>query len=511
MGAADRAIEFFEKFLRLPDLKDEAGEPRPFLLSPWQAFIIGSLFGWKRANGYRRFRYAYIETGKGSGKSPLLAGIGLFGLVMDGEQSAEIYSAAVSREQAQIVYRDAENMVAASPELKKRVFQSVNNLVYKSTRSWLRPLSSEHRGLDGKRPHMGLIDELHEHPSPLVVTKIRAGAKGRKQPLFVEITNSGYDRTSICFQHHEQGRRILEGTIDNDSTFAYICALDEGDDPLNDPTCWIKTNPNLGVSIQPDYLAEQVQIAKSVPAEMNTVLRLNFCVWTQTHSRFFDMKDWHACDSVIEDDELVGVPCYAAFDLGQSDDLSAEARIWLLDDGRVAVRMRYWTPESAVETFKNRPYEEWQRAGVLEVTDGNITDFDVVEEAIGDDCLAAGAIECRYDKRFAQQMALHLQGRGITMVDQPQGFQLNEALRFLSDIVVERRLCHGGDPILGWMAANTVVKHGRHGEIRPDKEKAPDKIDGIVALVMAIAGAISQAGPEESIYERSEGFVTIGE
>lgn len=509
-SAATRIIDFFEKFLRLPDVLDEDGTPRPFLLSPWQAFICGSLFGWKRANGYRRFRYAYIETGKGSGKSPLAAGMGLYGLLMDGEAAAEIYAAAVTLKQAKVLFQDAERMVEVSPELKKRIFASVNNLAYQKTMSFFRPVSSEHRALDGPRPHMGFLDEVHEHPTPLVITKIRAGAKGRKQPLFVEITNSGYDRTSICFQHHEQARRVLEGTIEGDSLFAYVCTLDEGDDPLVDRTCWPKTNPGLGVTIQEDYLEEQVAIAKAVPAEMNTVLRLNFCVWTQTHSRFFDMQDWHACNATVSDDELVGAPCYAALDLGESDDLSAFARVWLLDDGRVVARMRYWTPESALERFPNRPYAEWRRAGALEVTEGNITDFDQVEQAVGEDCLRDGVIECRYDKRFAQQMALHLQGLGINMVDQPQGFQLNEALRFFSDAVVEHRFCHGGDPVLGVMASNTVVRHGRHGEIRPDKEKAPEKIDGIVAVAMAIAGGISQA-PSESKYERETGLVTIGE
>lgn len=498
---ADVAIGFFETVLRLPDTADAHGDPLLFILQPWQAFIIGSLFGWVGRDDCRRFREAYIETGKGSGKTPLCAGIGLFGLVLDGEQAAEIYSAATTADQAKIMWRDAQRMVACSPELASLIQTHVNNLAYPATFSWFRPVSSEHRGLDGKRPHMGLMDEIHEHPSGIVVHKIRAGAKRRKNPLFVEITNAGFDRTSICWAHHEHSRKILEGVIEDDRWFAYVCALDEGDDPLADPACWVKTNPNLGVTPTQEYLARQVENARNIPAETNAVLRLNFCVWTQAITRFVDPGAWAACNALIPDAELEGRPCYAGLDLGETDDLSAFARVWLLEDGRLVVRMRYWLPAAALTKHPDRPYDQWQRAGLLDVTPGNITDFDQVEETVLALCQDSGVIELAYDKRFAQQMALHLQGAGVTCVDQPQGFYLNEAIRFWSAKMQAGQLCHGGDPILAWMADNAVTREGRNKDVRLDKEASKEKIDGLVAMTMACARPGLWTDPESAALE----------
>jgi phage terminase large subunit-like protein len=256
-------------------------------------------------------------------------------------------------------------MVDCSPELSTRVqksgIQQVHNLAFGM--GFFRPFSREQGAKSGTRPHMGLIDEVHEHPSPEIVNKMRAGAKGRTQALFVEITNSGYDRTSVCFQHHEHSKRVLQQAVADERWFAFVCALDEGDDPLTDPSCWPKPNPNLGVSIGREYLQDQVAAAKNIPAETNTVLRLNFCVWTQAVTRFFDLAQWQACAAHVTDQELEhAIACYGGLDLGQSDDLCAFAKVWLLEDGRVAVRMRYWLPRSALERFPNRPYDQWERS-----------------------------------------------------------------------------------------------------------------------------------------------------
>lgn len=507
--AANHVMDFFEQVLRLPDTKDEHGDPLPFLLTPWQAFVVGSLFGWRSPDGYRRFRDAYIEVGKGNGKSPMAAGIGLYGLMMDGENAAEIYSAATAREQAKILWDDAKRMIECSPDLSAVVHVSVGNLAYAPTYSYFRPLSSEHRQLDGKRPHMALLDEVHEHPNALVVNKLRAGAKGRKNFLAVEITNSGFDRTSVCWQHHEHSRKVLDGIVDDDRWFAFVAGLDEGDDPLADESCWLKANPNLGTSIQREYLLRQVENARNIPAETNTVLRLNFCVWTQSHARAFDMPKWHQCAALtFTDDDLVGVPGYGGLDLGQTDDFAAWVRVWDLGD-RVAVKCRFWLPQAALDKYPDRPYPEWQRAGLLEVTEGNTTDMDVIEQAVLDDARASGVHEIAFDKRFAQQMALHLQGHGLTMVDTPQGFALNEAIRRLSTLIAEVELAHQNHAILTWMADNTVIRTGRNREVRIDKDAAKEKIDGIAALVMALSRLIAQEPQSESVYD-TRGVYIIG-
>jgi phage terminase large subunit-like protein len=516
-AAADHIIDFFERVLWLADSGDEdevnriEGDPIPFTLTPANAFIVGSIFGWKKRNGYRRFRFAYIEMGKGNGKTPLAAGIGLYGLLMDGERAPEIYSIATGIEQARICWRDAERMVEVSPDLSDQIHTSNDNLAYAANYGWFRPISKEKRGKSGPRPHMGLFDELHEYADAVIVNKVRGGAKRRKQPLFVEITNSGFDRTSICWQHHEHAVKMLEGTAQDDRLFAYVCALDKGDQPFKDRRCWVKANPNLGVIIQEEYLEIQIQNAQNIPSEKNDVLRYNFCVWTQAKEGLFDMAKWHLCNGDVSDDELVGVPCYGGIDLGQTDDFSAWAMLWDLPDERKVLRLKFWIPSAALQKYPNRPYAEWETAGILNIqANSECTDYDLIEEEILEDCRTFNVKEVAYDKKFAQQMALHLQGADIVMVDTPQGFALNEAIQLFEEWVVNGALMHGGNIILGWMAANTVVRHGPNKTRRLDKEASKEKIDGIVAAVMTAHRVVGNALPEgESAYADGHGVIVV--
>lgn len=486
--AADHAIGFIETWVRLPDTSDEDGNPKPFILQPWQAFIVGSIFGWRWVtSGHRRIRNIYVEIGKGNGKTPLWAAIGLYGLMMDGQKAPEIYAAANDRDQSMIMFRDAVRMVDASPELSKRIrktgIEHVTNLAYGL--GFFRPFSREQGAKSGTRPHMGLLDEVHEAPNADIINKVRAGTKGNQDALIGEITNSGTDKTSVCYQHHEHSRRILEQTVTDDRWFAYVCTLDEGDDPLEDESCWLKVNPNLGVSIHREYLQDQVSAAKNIPAETNTVLRLNFCVWTQAHSRFLPAGAWLRCEGEMSDEQLRGLECYAGLDLGQSDDFSAFVLIWLLGDGRIYVRPHFWIPSSAIER-PNRHYDEWQRSGALEVVDGEVTDYGHVQEAVRQLCVRHGVRELAYDRRFAEQMAQNLRGFGVEMVETPQGFQLTEALRKLSDLVISGDIVQDGNRVMAWMSDNLTIKPGRNGQMMLDKDKAADKIDGFAALTFVL-------------------------
>lgn len=498
-AAADHAITFIERWVNLPDVLDADGRPAPFRLQPWQAFIVGSLFGWRwRASGFRRFRNAFIEVGKGNGKTPLLAAIGLYGLMMDGQHAPEIYAAAADRDQAMIMFRDAVRMVDASPELQRRIkktgVEHVSNLAYGL--GFFRPFSREQGQKSGTRPHMGLLDELHEHPNGDTCAKIRAGAKGNEDALFPEITNSGFDRSSICWQHHEHSIRIVEGLVEDERWFAYVCALDPGDEPLADPACHIKANPNLGVSIQPSYLADQVSAARHIASETNTVLRLNFCVWTHAHTPAWDMPKWRDADPTWPDaDTLAASRCFGGLDLGQNDDFAAWARVWELPDDAIAIAVRFWIPRAALEKYHKRPYAEWIRDGLLELTEGDTTDLDLIEQAVIDDARASGVIEIAYDKRFAQQLALHLQGAGLAVVDTPQGFALNESIKSLSKAIADGRIRHGGNRLLAWQMDNTILRTGRNNEQRLAKEDSKDKIDGPSAIVMANARRIVQPEP----------------
>jgi phage terminase large subunit-like protein len=516
---AQRAIDFFAEVLFLPENTDAdddvsatvATDPLPFVLAPWQAFIVGSLFGWYTASGFRRFREAYIETSKGAGKTPLGAGIMLYLLVADGERGAQVFLAAVSREQAGYAWKDCRAMVQASPELLALFGADgfrANELIVPEDGSFLRPVSSEKRGLDGKRVHGALVDELHEQPTPIVVNKMRAGTKGRRNALIVKTTNSGFDRTSVCWYHHEYSRKVLDGTVGNETWFAYICGLDPCDAcvaagkwfPSDDcATCddwrtegphWLKANPNLGVSLSWQYVRERVEQAKGMPTEVSDVLRFNFCVWTQGASRAIDMGRWAGCLPVPSESELVGAECFGCLDLGETDDFTAWGPLWVLKDGRVAIRLHYFIPSDALEKYPNRPYPAWQRAGVLTVTDGPVTDYEKVRERIRAEYKALGMQSVFYDTKTARETAQILMGDGLDMVPMTQGFALSEAVRRMLALIISGQLCHGNEQVLTWMASNTVVIDGAKGEKRIDKQRSPEKIDGIAALVMGIEGAI---------------------
>ena len=298
---------------------------------------------------------------------------------------------------------------------------------------------------------------------------------------------------------------MLSQVITDDQVFAYVCALDgcvlhqaEGrqddcpdcDRPLTDENVWPKTNPLLPVTPTPEYLRRQVQNATNIPAETNAVLRLNFCTWTAAQSRAIDLQRWHACQPLPEAKALRGVPCFGCLDLGETDDLSAWGKVWPLDDGRIAAQLRYWLPQAALEKYPNRPYAEWQRSKLLTVTPGDVTDFTFVRAAIEDDCVQHGIRQVFYDARSARETAQMLQAKGIDCVPLLQGFALNEAIKRLLALVTSGHLCHGGDPILAWMASNVVLITGARGDKRLAKEKSPEKIDGIAALVMGIEGAL---------------------
>lgn len=526
---AQRVIDFFAQVLCLPEetaSEEDAGDEEPvdgspFILSPHQQFINGSLMGWYTTAGYRRFRDSYDEEAKGSGKTPNGAGLMVYLLVADGERGAQVYFAAVTKDQAKLAFADAEKMIQASPALRDVIKQTVNNFAVLETGSFLRAISSEKRGLDGKRVHGAHIDEEHEHPTNVVVSKMRRGTKGRRNALVHRTTNSGFDRTSICWHDHEYSRQVLEGVIADESWFAYICGLDPcakclaagKEFPSDDcPNCddwrtegphWLKACPNLGVSVSWQYYRELVKQAKGRPDAVSDLLRFNFCVWTQQVSRAISMPHWRGCQAPPADSELIGAPCFGGLDLGQSDDFSSWLRGWALEDDVLVVKCRFWLPESALKKYPHRPYGDWQRAGLLTVTEGNTTDYGLIESTIEVDCQKDGIREVAYDRRFAEQMAQNLMGRGIVMVNTGQGFQLNEAIRRKLELITEGKLAHGNNLILTWMAANYVVRHGNFNEMRPAKERAADKIDGQVALDMLIDRLVKQPkvqAPQYSMY-----------
>lgn len=477
-----RDLAFFETILLLDNAQ-------PFIPRDWQAFIVGSLFGWYRADGTRRFRTAYVETGKGSGKTPLAAGIGIKGLIADRTDAAEIYSAATDREQARICFLDAKRMVERSTELREVIETNVASLVYPKLGSSFRPVSSEHRGLDGKRVHMAILDELHEHPDALVADKMRAGTKKDPNALIFEITNSGYNRHSVCWQHRDYSRQVLEGSVKNDSWFAYVCALDEGDD-WQDEAVWPKVNPSLPDLPGYAYLREQVREAVGMPSKENIVKRLNFCIWTEQASRWIKAETWDANAGDVPDEELLGRTCFGGLDLSTTSDFTAFVLVFPMDDGRFAVRCWFWLPEDSPRKESSLA-RQWIDRKFVQTTPGNIVDYAWIRRVIVECSTKYRIQEIAFDRWNATHLVTELREEdGANMVEMGQGFaSMSAPSKEFERVHLAGNLLHGGHPVLTWMAGNVAAKQDPAGNIKPDKSASGDRIDGIVALIMALGRA----------------------
>lgn len=477
---ADFALSVFA-LLKLPS-------GGPFVLQPSQQFIVGSLFGWYLADGSRRFRTAYIEEGKGNGKTPMAAGIGIIGALE--RRAAEVYTAGVTRDQANYLLNDARQIIEASSALRSRFEIGAHNLAVTAMASYMRPVSSEARSLDQKRVHMALIDEIHEHETDLVVEKMRAGTKGDDSALILEITNSGYDRHSICWQHHQYSRQVLSGVVPNDSWFAYIAALDAGDS-WTDEAVWPKANPLLGVTVTHRYLREQVQEALDMPAKAALVQRLNFCIWNEASVGAIEMTRWDAEPCQRPGEFPAGAECWGGLDMSTTTDLSAWVLLREDEYGDLHVRARFWCPQEGIALRSRRdhvPYELWAREGWITPTPGNVVDYDRVREDISADAEELEVREAGYDRWNTTQLVTQLMSDGATMVPVGQGYaSLSAPTKEWLAKIAAGKVRHGGNPVLRWMAANLVAEQDAAGNIKPSKAKSTERIDGQAAAVIAMS------------------------
>ena len=485
-------------------------EGKPFILLPWQQFIIGSLFGWIGEDGFRRFRMAYIEAGKGTGKSPMLAGIGLYCLCADEEARAEVYAAAYKKDQAKVLFRDAVAMVELSPELSDHLSVAgkteKHNIADLSTGSFFRPISTEERGKgqSGPRPHCALLDEIHEHSTSAMVEFMRAGTKGRRQALICMITNSGSDRETVCYHYHDYAVKVADGTLKDDSFFGYCCALDKDDQPFEDESCWIKANPSLGTTFQPKYLRELVTQAKGMPSKQNLVLRLNFCVWTDAQNAWITKEIWDQCEARLDLERYRGRTCIAGLDLSGRRDLTALALAFQNDDGTVDAFLEFWTPG---ETLRERaesdlvPYDVWQREGYLHTTPGRTVDYEWVAQRFAQLAEQFDLHRVVYDRWRIEDLRMALEKEGVDLPLFPcgQGFKdMAPAVDGLEALIEGGKLHVDINPVLRWNVASVVMETDAAGNRKFTKRKATGRIDGVVALAMAVAG-LAVDGDEQTI------------
>lgn len=504
---AAHAIAFFEEVLHL---NGGDYEGKPFVLLGWQAFIVGSLYGWRRADtGTRRFQVAYVETGKGSGKSPLAAGVGLHGLTADGEARAEVYAAATKRDQAMILFRDAVAMYQQSPELLRRLHPSglgerTWNLGYPATGSFFRPISAD-QGQSGPRPHIALIDELHEHPTNHVIEMLRAGFKSRRQPLLFAITNSGHDMTSPCGQYHDYAIAVAAGRQFDDKFFAFVCGLDPGEDPIADETCWPKANPSLQEANLPgvDYLRQQVVEARGLPSKQALVRRLNFCEWTQAHSPWLSPEVWLPAKLAYAAEELQGRRVYAGLDLSSTTDLTALAfAVEPLREGEPWQLLAWaWLPEDGLAERERQdkvPYSQWVRDGHLLTTPGRAISRLHILRHLQSLAEHFEIVSLAYDRWRIADLKTLAEDQGVElppMAEFGQGFKdMTVAIESFETLLLNRQLVHNAHPVLTWCAANAVIVQDDAGNRKLSKAKATGRIDLVLAAVMAVGRAMADDG-----------------
>jgi phage terminase large subunit-like protein len=502
--SANHALRFFGF------LKHSKGEwaGKPFLLAGWQAFILLSLFGWKRADHSRRFRNAYVEVARKNGKSTLAAGIGLYMFVGDSEPGAEVYSAATKRDQAIIVHSEAVRMVKASAALSGRVKAFKNNLSIIGTASKYEPLGADTDGMDGLNVHCAIIDELHAHKRRDLYDVIETATGARREPLLFNITTAGYNRKTVCGELRERCIKTLEGVHPDDSQFAYMAELDPDDD-WADPTNWGKANPNLGITVKPESLEDGLRNALESLGYRNTFKRLRLDIWTEQYTKWITADTWKKNDhGALDLEDLAGRFCYGGLDLSSTTDLAAFVLAFPEDEaGHIRLIWNIWVPEdtAAARSRADRvPYVEAIDAGYMTGTPGNVVDYDYIRADVNRLAGLYDVREIAYDPWNATDLATKLAADGLELVQHRQGFgSMAAPTKHFERLLTGGRLSHGGNPIADWCAAHVAVRQDPAGNLKPAKDQSADRIDPIVAAIMAVGRLIANTATT-SVYEEPE-------
>lgn len=505
---AEEVREFFDRFLR-HSKGQFAG--KPFTLLDWQwNDLIAPLFAWIRPDGRRRFQRCYLEVAKKNGKSTILAGLALFLLVADGESGAEVYSAAADREQASIIFNESAFMVKQSPlAAHLEIIESRKHISFPRTKSIYKALSSEVFTKEGLNASAILFDELHAQPNRELWDTLRYSTRSRRQPLHISITTAGYDRNSICWEQHDYALKVLDGRIVDPSFLPVIYAAGEADD-WRLPATWRKANPSLGVTVQEETLAADCQEAVDSPAKENTFRRYTLNQWTEQAVRWLAMHKWDACAGTMNAADLLGKPCFAGLDMASTTDITALVLVFPLP-GAYAVLPWFWIPKDSAHERERRakvPYLLWAKQGLMEMTEGNVCDYDVIRRRIGEIGKQYNIREIAIDRWNSTQLQTQLAGDGFTVIPFGQGFaSMSGPTKEIEKLVLGGKLVHFGNPVLRWMAGNVTVATDAAGNFKPDKEKSTEKIDGIVASIMGLGRALVSPAAK-SVYD-ARGIIVL--
>ena len=494
----------------LPHIKGKwAG--KPIVLEPWQIFILGTAFGWVHIEtGKRRFQTVYTEVPRKNAKSTISSGVALYMLTADGEGGPEVYSAATTQEQAKIVFQVSQNMATRSPGLQGHFGVKVpaHSIETPANAGLFVPLSSDGKTLDGKNVHCGVIDELHAHKSREVYDVIETGTGSREQPILWIITTAGTDLAGICYEVRTYLTKVLDRVdgLEDETFFGLIYTIDEDDD-WTDPATWAKANPNFGVSVSPTDLERKYKKAAIMSAAQNNFLTKHLNVWCSADTAWMNMLFWNRCaDLDLTLERFEGRPCWIGLDLASKLDINALI-ILFEEDGHYYVFLWSYLPEDTIEQSSNSQYSGWEKDGRLIVTPGAVIDLDRIEEDIKDLATRFDVQEIAYDPYQATQLSTHLMEEDLPMVElRPTVLNFSEPMKEVEALVVDGKLTHAADPVLTWMISNVVCHTDAKDNIYPRKERRENKIDGVVALIMAMNRAM--AGNDDDS-KHSQAFVDI--
>lgn len=481
--AADKVVAFFRECLT-----HQAGRWRgqPFILSDWQEKIVRDIFGWKREDGTRKYRTVFIAVPRKAGKTTLAAGLALYCLYADGELGAQVINAAADRAQASLCFEAAQGMVTGEEALSRRSQVYRRSIIVPETGSAYYAISHEASTKHGLNCSYIGADELHAWPDRELWDVLTTSTGARSQPLTVVTTTAGYDRHSICYELWDYAVKVRDGLIEDDTFYPAIFAADD-DDPWDKPETWEKAHPGLGVSVSLEYFEQEAAKAKALPSYENTFRRLLLNQWTESDVRWLSMEAWDNCNADLPD--LQGGECYAGLDLSSTTDITALVLAFPLG-GTVYLKPYFWVPEEALAARVRRdrvPYDVWVKQGLIETTPGAVIDYDVIRNRINELAEQYHIREIAIDRWNATQLSTQLDGDGFEMVGFGQGYaSMASPTKEFERLIMAREVAHGGNPVMRWMASNVSVEQDAAGNMKPSKRKSTERIDGIVASIMAI-------------------------
>ena len=484
-NSASKAVNFIELFC-----SHTKGEltGKPLLLEDWQKKIIGDLFGWKQDNGLRKYRTSFIEVPRKNGKSTLCAAIGLYMLFADDERGSEVYSAAGDRAQAGIVFDIAKQMIINNLELTKRSKVFRNSITHEAKGNFYQAISSDSKTKHGFNANCIIFDELHAQPNRDLWDTLTTSVGARRQPLTIAITTAGYDRNSICWEVYHYAKQVEEGIIDDESFYSAIYEADDDDD-IRDENIWKKANPNYGISLRKEYMQRESQRAVDVPSYQNTFKRLMLNIWTDSQTAWIRSKEWDACKAEIDIEKLKNRDCWVGLDLASTRDISALVLLFKEDDKFIILPYCFIPEENAKKRSERDKvdYVTWEKQGHIIFTSGDVADYNFIKQKIMELGLKYNIQSVAYDRWNASQLVIDLQNEGANMSPFGQGFlSMSAPTKEFEKIILGKQLMHNGNPVMSWAINNVAIQEDPAGNIKPNKAKSTEKIDPVVAAIMAL-------------------------